>query len=476
MKKTGPAFWFSFFFLIALPAYAEQKNESEIPVRETRASLLTSETADEAFEKYRFIRVEKVSFRDIYADPDNVKLNLQYAKEQIKEGHFLPAAAALERVLMVRPELSQVRAFYAMVLFRVGNHIEAEQEFNLVLKQKISGPLRLEVVEYLNKIKRGKRKTNFTLRQSVGFGMDSNRNASPSSKQNLVGDVIVPLSHQNGKQPDTNFTNITGLDVVQDLGFQTGHKLLASFNYYLAEQTIVDSLDLASYQGQIGPAIKTRFLNVRPSFSFGHTLLSKETFLRTFGGAIGVDRVFLKRLKPFAVMRLEHQDFQSVAESPSVHERRGDQLRITLGNIYRLNRTMNISIGYTLTDKDAKEEYKAYMGHDANLTYSWILPKGQFLTNSVTLSRDNYEAPELALSGMHRRDKTIQTRTVYGAPLSFYIDEPISWMRGKGVLPGILQDFVISFTYEYLRELSNLTNYTYSNHKYSMMISKRLEF
>lgn len=462
--------------LFSLPVYAEQKNESEVPERETQASLITGETAEQALEKARLSRAGKVTFGAIYADPDNVGLNLQYAKEQIKEGRFLAAAAALERILMVKPELSQVRAFYGMVLFRVDNAIEAEREFNLVLKEDIPAELRAEVEMYLKKIKRGKKKTRFTLRESVGFGIDSNRNAAPSSKQNLVGDTMVALTPQDGKQQDNQFINITGLDLAQDLGFQAGHELLASFNYYLAEQTIVDSLDISSYSGQIGPAFKNRFVNVTPTYYFSHTLLSRETFLRVSGGALNLERILFKKYKPFAVIRLEHQDFQSIAENPSGHERRGNQLQAVLGTSYRINRNMSVSIGYTLTDKDAKEEYKAYMGHAVNLAHFWILPKGQFLTNSVNLSRDNYEAPQLTLSGMNRRDKTIRTRTAYGAPLSFYFDEPSQWLRGKDTLPGFMKNFILSFTYEYTRELSNLTNYTYGNNKFSVMVSKRLEF
>ena len=476
LRPSKIALFLSSVLLFALPVYAEQKNESEVPERETQSSLITGETAEQALEKARLNKAGKVTFGAIYADPDNVGLNLQYAKEQIKEGRFLAATAALERILMVKPELSQIRAFYGMVLFRVDNTVEAEREFNRVLKEDIPSELRAEVETYLKKIKRGKKKARLTLRQNAGFGIDTNRNAAPSSKQNLVGDTLTALTPQDGKQRDTQFVNITGLDLAQDLGFQAGHELLASFNYYLAEQTIVDSLDISSYSGQIGPALKNRFVNVTPRYYFSHTLLSRETFLRVYGGAVNLERILFKRYKPFIAIRLEHQDFQSIAENSAGHERRGNQLQAVLGTSYRINRNMNISIGYTLTDKDAKEEYKAYMGHAVEMAHFWILPKGQFLTNSVALSRDNYEAAQLTLSGMHRRDKTIRTRTAYGAPLTFYFDEPVQWVWGKNMLPKFLKDFILSFTYEYARELSNLTNYTYGNNKFSMMLSKRLEF
>jgi hypothetical protein len=39
-----------------------------------------------------------------------------------------------------------------------------------------------------------------------------------------------------------------------------------------------------------------------------------------------------------------------------------------------------------------------------------------------------------------------------------------------------LKDIVFTASYEFYRALSNITNYSYTNSKFQMMLSKRLEF
>ncbi len=478
IRKSSYKKILSFFlaFFLALPAYAEQKNESEVPVRETRLARQAEEAGRESMERRKLKSKAKATFDNILKDPNNVDLNFRYAKSQIEDGNFMGAASTLERILLVNPKLTQIRALYAVILFRLDDSTETEREFKTVLKENISPQLKAEIEGYLHQIKRRRRKTHLTLRESVGFGIDTNRNAAPSSKKALAGGTLVNLAPSDVKTRDTSFLNLTGIDLAQDLGFQAGHQLLASFNYYLAEQTVVDSLDISSYQGEIGPAFKSRFVNVTPTFYFNHTLLSRETFLRTRGGGIALDRLLFKKFKLFAVGHLERQNFSDISENTVAHERQGNQLDGTVGVRYQFIPSMALSAAYTFTDKDAKKTYRAYAGHAVTLGHTWLLGKGQFLVNTLEMNRDNYKAPDFTLAAVHRRDKAIRTRTVYGAPLSFFIDEPVRLVSGTGILPRCLKDFVLTFTFEHFRELSTLTNYTYSNSKFSFMLGKRWEF
>ena len=66
------------------------------------------------------------------ADPDNLELQSAVCPHQVAQGNVRGAAATLERILLIDPDLAQVRLFYAVVLFRLGNIDEAEQEFRRV--------------------------------------------------------------------------------------------------------------------------------------------------------------------------------------------------------------------------------------------------------------------------------------------------------------------------------------------------------
>src|ERR1700733_13066917 len=59
------------------------------------------------------------SFDQVMQAPDDVDLNIAYAKSMADSGHLLSAAAALERVLMLKPNAASVRLLYAVVLYRL---------------------------------------------------------------------------------------------------------------------------------------------------------------------------------------------------------------------------------------------------------------------------------------------------------------------------------------------------------------------
>jgi hypothetical protein len=189
-----------------------------------------------------------------------------------------------------------------------------------------------------------------------------------------------------------------------------------------------------------------------------------------------LDRPLIKKVDLFAEGSLTRQDFTDITENLTAHERRGNQLEGTAGLLFRPMPSTSLSAAYTYLDKDAKEEYKAYTGKAVEFAHTWLLGKGQFLLNTLVLQRDDYEGPESALAARVRRDKILRVRTTYGAPLGFFIDEPARLLTGKTILPRLLRGIVLSASFEYLRSHSNLTNYTYRNEKFSVMLSQRWEF
>jgi hypothetical protein len=124
------------------------------------------------------------------------------------------------------------------------------------------------------------------------------------------------------------------------------------------------------------------------------------------------------------------------------------------------------AIGYA--DKMAKQHYNAYDRLSLNNTHTWVLPKGQFLINAFNVNFDTYDAAEISVSGKVRHDKAFRYRVTYGTPLT-------TIFFGK-LLPKPMKDIVFTGSYEFYRSLSNITNYSYTNNKLEMILSKRLEF
>lgn len=476
MTKASPRFLISVFILSFFLACfslsfnasaATDENESGFIKRETQAAKEIVDTARQSQQKKSLDGI-KVTFKDILKDPDNVGLNFKYAQAQVAENDLLGAVGTLERILAVRPDLHEVRLFYAVVLFRLDNGVEAERELNALEKAPLSAPLRAEWKKYKYEIKLRKKKTRFSLRQSVGMEYDSNRNAAPSSKQLLFANTRIDNNVASRRKTDTSFLNISSVDVTHDLGFQAGHQLIGSFTYYLQNQQIVNSLDLGSFQYELGGVYKSKHFNFTPTFFASHVFLSDENYLRTQGGNFRFDRTFLEKFTGVVNYRIEHQDFLPISENAAARERTGVENSIATDLYYNFIPTMSLSAGFTYSYKNAKANYQGYDHYGIRTQHSWLLGKGQFLINGIEAGFDRYDEQDVAIATRFRRDKTLRYRLTYGAPLTFFL-------IGK-ILPSAFQDIILSVSYEYYRDISNITNYTYTNNKVQGLLTKKLEF
>ncbi len=472
----------SFFLCVALgaisasliffgsPLFAEDvTRETETVRRETAVQRAVVKTSGKSKEKAFLERFKTgVTYEDVLKDPDNIDLNFRYAQQLIAQNDLLGAAATLERILLVNPNLSDVRLLYAVVLYRLDSLNEAQKELNTLKTVTLPPKIREEVAAFQKKIKYRKRRTHLSIRESAGWGYDTNRNASPHSKQQLFFDTPLDVQGSNVRRADTHFLNVTSVDVTHDLGFQAGHSVFASFTYFLQEQTNVHSLNLGSFQYELGGTYKGKWFNFTPSFYYNYLFLSDQSFLRSQGGNFLFERDITRKLSVSYDFRIERQDFLNISENTDSYNRKGPEFDHAWGFNYILIPTMRWSSNIGYSEKFAKQDYYAYDRISLNNTHTWILPKGQFLINTISAYFDRYDSPEFSVSSKHRHDNTIRYRATYGSPLE-------TLQVGK-ILPKFFKDIIFSISYEYYHALSSITNYTYTNNKIEGLLTKRMDF
>jgi len=460
----------AFLFNSPFSVFAEDiTNEVQNVRSETRGVKQITKTAEKSKEKASTEKFKTgVTYADVLKDPDNIELNFRYAQDQISRNELLGASSTLERILLINPNLVDVRLLYAVVLYRLDSLNEVQKELNILNGMTLPPEIKREVDFYQKKIQYQKRRTHFTLRESAGWGYDTNRNASPHSKQQLFFDFPLDTQGTNTRRPDTHFLNVASLEVTHDLGFQAGHTVFANFTHYLQEQTNVRSLDLGSFQYELGGTYKGQYFNFTPSFVYNYLFLSDQSFLRSQGGNFLFDRDLTKKLNVSYDFRVERQDFMNISENTDSYNRKGPEFDHVWGVNYLLCPTMRWSSNIGYSEKFAKQRYYAYDRVSLNNSHTWIWPKGQFVINTLSAYFDRYQSPQFSVSSMHRHDNTIRYRVTYGAPLE-------TLLVGK-ILPKPFKDIILTISYEYYHTLSSITNYTYTNNKIEGLLTKRMEF
>ena len=105
--------------------------------------------------------------------PDDVDLNIAYAKAQADSGHLLSAAAALERVLMLKPNAASVRLLYAVVLYRLDDLQGANAQLAMVDGAQLPALERKELDKYRRVVDSGRKDTKVHGQLAAGIAYNS---------------------------------------------------------------------------------------------------------------------------------------------------------------------------------------------------------------------------------------------------------------------------------------------------------------
>ncbi len=458
-----PAAWLAPAAASAQVFQPEREREST-----ERSSEVGREAARSAAEAERFdARDTGLTYADVLAAPDDIELNTRWANQQVADGDLKGAAATLERILLIEPELTTVRVFHAIVLYRLDDLAGAEAELDRVRYAELDASLAATVDDYRRRIERRQRRTRGAFSISGGAQYDSNRNSAPKSDSLLIRDFRFQLGDGVTEDDDYAYVAITDVGFEHDLGSQEQHTLFGRLSYYNAEQENQEIFDVRSTSGEVGLLYRTQPIDWTFSLSGGLVDLSSEKFVRSIAGEVRGERRVGPRSMGRAVTRLEYFDYDGIPNSIRAYERTG--FETTAGFEVETtwtpaHRTL-ASLGGR--NRSADVRYYSFIGPTGGLQHTWLPGGGQFVIGGVTLDWNRYKDAQTFISTKIRREIEVRSRLLYGAPLSFL---------SAGLLEGGLGDVVLSLNAEYLWVSSNLPNFTYDNLKLGFLFTKRWDF
>lgn len=411
------------------------------------------------------IRAGAIPFEQILAAPDNIQLNIDYARQQIIAGDLKEGVATLERVLLIDPSRHDVRVLYGLVLFRLGLFDRARYELELALDSgKLPSALAAEAETYLGRIRYEQRLTRGSLTLTAGVDYDSNRTQSPSSGQVLFIDMPLPAPP---KIDDYAFIFSAQGRLVHDLGTQAGNTLHADVSFYHSDKTEVNNLDLNAAAAAFGGTWYAGNWSVTPRVRGAMYWLDGEDYLRSFGGEVEIAYRWNPKVTTYAKVRGEDEDFRNTSSFGVAAQRSGRRITARTGVAWRLSPTQTVTVEGLYSDKNATVGYESYKRYGGNVQHSWLLGRGAFSLIGFWAENSEYDAADGFVSPTILRDEWLyRGRVTLGAPVAFFAPG----------LPEAIKDINLIAQYEYETVDSNILNYDYRAHKAAFLVSKRIAF
>jgi tetratricopeptide (TPR) repeat protein len=404
-----------------------------------------------------------VTYQDILANPDDVGLNLDYARGQIEDGNLKGASATLQRILLLQPAAAEVRALYGIVLYRLGDLTGAETELARALDQGLSGAAAQQARSYLERTRTAQQTTTGEVTVTLGAAYDSNRNAAPDSGTRLFRDI--PVSAPD-KQDDIAAVAVLQGSVRHDLGMQRKHALVGNATLYGQEQRTANDYDLQVVSGDGGVSLDLGRLTVVPALRGSFFRLDGESYLAAGGAQL--DATY--RLRPDLRVGLEsfvqYESFSDIDAAQSASERSGTRASARAFAGWN-TADVGIEVGFDVTRKQAREDYEAYTAFGPDLEATLLLGGGQFVLGEFDYEIRVYDNNDPFVSADVREENNVRIGLTYGIPLGT--------LFGDGVPEPLAPVNLLLSTSTSVTE-SNLLNYDYTNSRAQVLLSRRFRF
>ncbi len=425
---------------------------------------------------------EDISYADVLKDPDNIDLNFRYAKAQVSRGNVRGAVSTLERILLITPDLPQVRLMYAIVLFRLDNIDEAEREFNALKQLTMAASLEAEIDRYLGAIKKRRQTTTARVQVSVGVKRDSNVNAGPRSGQALGAGLLFAPTGRAQKQDDFAALGIVTANVTQDLGHQAPDKFLFSATYFHNEQMQIDPQDIQSGSASVALKLNYEPFTMTPKITYTNLQLSREHFHSSWGAEVRFDRRnFLPNyggIDGHFTLGVKDERFSPIFENGLGPERDGQRVEAEFG-LKKQFTPNHILAGTALYTRKLPYEksFNGFRGHKVSLQHTWLLGEGQFLLTGLDYATNLYKEPDPSVTAFQtRHDTQVRFRVTYGAPLSNFMSESYFGTEASKKYYDFLKDWTWTVTGEILDQGSNIPNFSYQNRRAQTMLTRSWDF
>ncbi|SMF14628.1 Tetratricopeptide repeat-containing protein [Tistlia consotensis] len=407
-----------------------------------------------------------VTWAQVLRDPDNLQLNLAFARRQLALGELKGASATLERVLLIAPDQPEVQLLHGLVLYRLREYAGAEQALRAALAGGISGRGKDEAERALDAIADSRRRTLGTLSVAAGVRYDTNRDQAPITGKRLFLDF--PIAADPG-QPDSAIVTIARLRLVHRLTGQAGHELFAEGTYYGANQLEIDDLDLRFFSAGAGMALHFGPFTVTPRGHADLLQLAGQNYLTSLGSEAQLSWQALRGLVPFLEASIDDENFDDVHAAPSGEDRTGPLWRLAAGFRWQVAPDVAFELSGARATKNAREQYEGYQTLELTAAPTFLLGGGQFLRGELTVRRRRYFGPDRFVSEQTRRDVDWVARLTYGAPLSLYA-------RPLPGLAAALEGLQLLISLEQQRTVSNIPNYDYLSHRGQILLTRSFRF
>ena len=359
------------------------------------------------------------------ANIDHPERIFEFVQAAVAVNDLRGAIAALERILLLKPGLANIKLELGVLYLRLGESGLATYYIREALKAPdIPESVRVRAEDLLTRAEIATSRHVFKGLLSMAGRFDSNANAAPSTVRvfdPLVGQVIeTTLQDEFTEQEDYSIQIFGDFRHRYRLDTQTGNELESNLLLFTRRYAESDEVNTVLADLDVGPHFYfgdffAPDISLRPYISASYLVLDDDDFLSTIGGGVHIRKPFSTKLNGETYLEYEDLNFKKSDRRPTVNNRSGPQFTLGGELTYHVFNNTVLSGGIALATIDADKDFESF--DEVSVTFSVrqyyeapfrLTQRPWNSAVSARIRQSEYDDPDLAIDPNTTRDDTRQ--------------------------------------------------------------------
>lgn len=387
-----------------------------LPARAQQMSEEDSELV-EAYDK---------AFQELYEDPSDLDKSFRFAELAVRRGNFEGAISALERMLLLNPDLPRVRLELGVLYYRLGSFQLARSYLTRVRDaENVPDEVRDRVEVFLAQIESNLKRNKFSGSVFVGVRRQTNANAGPSGPNVLARGLQASLGDQFTQKIDTNSFGTANIRHTFDLLNQRGDVWESGATVFFSEQRKQKQLDLVFLEANTGPKIglfssALEGASIRPFITASAVYLQDSHYQDGYGGGFNVVLPVNQRARFTLNLDGKRKVFHNDSDHPTATGQTGWEGNVSLGTAVTTSALHQFSLNLRGSAQTTRDKFNAFRQYQFTVASTRLIPLGilpdpMSVNMSVTRSYKPFNAQNPSVDPNRKRADTQTTFSILGS-------------------------------------------------------------
>ena len=354
----------------------------------------------------------EITFEQILQDPNNLELNLQYAKEQEALGNYKPVIATLERLSDIYSDNLDLKLYLLSISLKIDSKERTKDIIDQIKRSPVlTNAIRQRLDEIVKTLEaQDKQQNEWVQFIDIGYNstLDNNVNTKSDSNTLYISDSLS--NYAADTIDDDDFQNIgikygayKQLSNTSNINFNVG-KGLTRQNRDENKENDAHSL-FVNYNKQINK----NYISTFYSLNENNNLHESDYVVHSF---IIENRYGLKPNQNIVLSgNYSLTDYRTDSVFTAAEDKNNEAQGLTVGYEYFINQNNNIKFKYGFNDYNAKLDSYGYDNEYRRINYFTRIKNINF-NLSQTINYNTYDKADTFVKSDTIRDDEIKTNSI----------------------------------------------------------------